>query len=519
MSTSLAMQTARDLIETLLSRGVREAVLSPGSRSGPIALALAAADSQGLLRLHVRIDEREAAFLALGIAKRSGQPVAVLTTSGTAVANLHPAMLEAWHARVPIIAVTADRPARLWGTGANQTTHQIGLLAPVETLSSVRELDESMAGSSGPTHLNLELDQPLITSDEWVFRPPASTMREAGTSSKARTLGCAPATVVVAGDGAPAAIAQIAHEAGWPIVAEPSSNVRSAPTALALGRLLLTADPLSSRIERVVSVGHSTISRPVTALLSRRDIEIIHWGEQSTFPVPAGDNVSFVQAINLADRPKNASWATEWVDADQRLAERLERDDTLAISTAVCQAVGADWLLALGPSQVLRDVDLMMPARIPGPFVISNRGLAGIDGVLSTAVGAAIAHPGPSIAFVGDVTFLHGSNGLLSGPLEPQPDLTIVVLNDDGGSIFASLEQGDPEFSEHFERVYATGQNASIGALCRGMNVAHELVTVAGLAAALATRPTGVSVVEVRVSRAHRRALSQSIAQAVQGLF
>lgn len=513
--TSSTSSVARQFVEVMLAIGVREAVLSPGSRSGPLALALAAADAQGLLRLHVRLDERESGFLALGLAKASGLPVPIVTTSGTAAANLHPAVLEAAHARIPIIAVTADRPARLRGTGANQTTNQLGLLPPLRTLSTLAELPTQI---DGPVHLNLELDQPLIESGEWEFDAPNSVnvgnLRE---QLQVDVVASGLRTVVVAGDSAPAEIGDLAAKAGWPILAEPTSCLRSAPTAVATGRLLLGVPALAAQIERVISIGHATISRPVTALLSRQDILILHLGNADTFPVPAGANVTFHQALDTDAGARD--WLDEWLTADTKLQPEIPADEAFQLARLLAENVPTDAVLTLGPSQVLRDCDLMFPARQPLPRVLSNRGLAGIDGVLSTAIGATLASNSQGFAFVGDLTFLHGSNGLLIGEEEPRPHLTIVVLNDDGGSIFASLEQGAPEFAEHFERVYATPVGARIEDLCRGFNVAYERADVNGLPALLARPKPGLSVVEVRLSRAHRRDLHKTISSLAVELF
>lgn len=511
-----AMDTAHQFVETLLARGVREAVLSPGSRSGPLALALGAADAQGLVRLHVRLDEREAGFLALGLAKASSLPVPVVTTSGTAAANLHPALLEAWHSAVPVIAVTADRPAVLRGTGANQTTNQINLLPPIETFGSVTDLPDSL---TTPVHVNVELDQPLIDPAQWKFRAPDAdaSLSQIGEPHAIERVPLGPLTVVIAGDGAPGEYAAISEAAGWPIIAEPSSNLRHAPTALATGRLLLGVPHLAARIERVISLGHATLSRPVTGLLARADIPIMHVGDQRTFPVPAGANVTFHLA--LAGHEGLGDWAAEWIAADKALSELLPKVDALTVARAVGSSIRSEAIVTLGPSQVLRDLDLMLPARTGKPRLLSNRGLAGIDGVISTAIGATLAHGGQGFAFMGDLTFLHGSSGLMLGASEPRPDLTIVVLNDDGGSIFSSLEQGAPEYQEHFERVYATPIGARVAQLCEGMNVAHRDVAVSELDAALKQPTPGLQVLEVRVSRADRRALSQEISLVSQRLF
>lgn len=496
-----AMRLAELTVAELLRQGTREAVLAPGSRSGPLALALHAADDRGLLRLHVRVDEREAAFLALGLARAGGRPVPVVTTSGSAVANLHPAFLEAWHQRVGIIALTADRPAHLRGTGANQTTDQRGLLAPVPTCESLEQINWS---EPGPWHLNLAFAEPLIAERDWDFSYNA-VAAPAGDSAQARTLESGPRTVVVAGDTADSDIASIAKEAGWPILAEPSSGLRGAPTAVATGRLLLANTALADRIERVVSVGHTTLSRPFNRLLARTDIPIVHVGDQHTFPVSANENVEFVEAVRpVAD---DQAWLAEWLTADEALTAALPADDALQIARTVWDyASESGAVLTLGPSQIARDVDLAARARTPAPQVFANRGLAGIDGILSTAIGASLGLDRPGVSIVGDLTFLHGSNGLLIGPQEPRPELTIVVVNDDGGAIFSTLEQGAQQYAQAFERVYGTPTGADLEQLCGAFQIPYELTAVDELRTALEVPYAGVRVLEVRLDRTMRRA-------------
>lgn len=520
MSGRTGVEVARHLVTHLIGHHVTDVVLAPGSRSGPIALALAAADRQGLLRLHVRVDEREAAFLALGLAKASHRIVPVVTTSGTAVANLHPAMLEALHAGVPVLAISADRPDRLRGTGANQTTEQRGILPGVpfvEQVSQVGRLD-------GPQHLNLELDEPLIESVEWDFPTTAPSTATPPDRSRgaapATPLAPGPRTVVVAGDDARQPARTLARDARWPLLAEPSSGSRNGE-ALVAYRLLLQHAPLAQRIERVVSFGHATLSRPVTQLLARSDIEIVHVGDQSTFPVPAAGHVRFVDGVAF-DGADDPWWLEAWraADALATAAVDAELDGTTAYDVArtVNAAVPPEGLLFVGSSSPVRDLDLVARPYTVGErrLVIANRGLAGIDGVLSSAIGAALARTSSrAIAYVGDLTFLHGSNGLLIGPDEPRPDLTIVVVNDDGGSIFSTLEQGAPEYAKAFERVYATPTGADLAALCAGYGVAHQRVRPRDLAAVLEQDVTGIRVVEVPVDRSDRRDLAARIGAAV----
>ncbi|MDR7087880.1 2-succinyl-5-enolpyruvyl-6-hydroxy-3-cyclohexene-1-carboxylate synthase [Aeromicrobium panaciterrae] len=513
-----ATETAQYLVHQLIARDVKDAVIAPGSRSGPLALALHAADAQGLIRLHVRVDEREAGFLALGLAKSSRRPVPVVTTSGTAVANLHPAMLEALHAGVPVIAVTADRPGRLRGTGANQTTEQRKIFPGIQFTSDPWEA----VRFTGPRHLNLELDEPLIEPVAWDFsarRPTeSSTFTEPLVHAK---LEVGPQTVVVAGDDSQQAARELAEQGGWPLFAEPTSGSRTGDNALAAYRLVLQHSPLTEQIERVISFGHSTLSRPITQLLSRTDIEIVHVGTPGTFPVPAGGNVRFVDVVEAA--ADDDGWLSSWLDADKvataAIDAVLDGATPYDVARTINHGVPPDGLLFVGSSNPVRDLDLVAASYPVGEhrLILGNRGLAGIDGTLSSAIGAALGRSSSrAIAYVGDLTFLHGSNGLLMGPGEPRPDLTIVVASDDGGSIFSTLEQGSPEYADSFERVYATPTGADISALCAAYGVPHHTVGPKDLAAALAEQATGMRVLEVPVDRLGRQDLTSAIDAAVR---
>jgi 2-succinyl-5-enolpyruvyl-6-hydroxy-3-cyclohexene-1-carboxylate synthase len=505
-----------DVVNRLLARGATDIVVAPGSRSGPLARAAAAADTQGLLRLHVRVDEREAAFLALGLAKATGRITPVVTTSGTAVANLHPALLEALHSGTPLLAVTADRPARLRETGANQTTAQPGIFPGVVLVDTI-----DLLPTAGPAHLNVELDEPLTEAVAWRFDVAAQT-GAADVRRESVELNLGPRTIVLAGDRSGRRARQVAEAANWPLIAEPSSGSRTG-SALTSGRLLLSRPELVDRVERVVSFGHTTLGRATTALLSR-DIEIVHVGDQSTFPVPAGRHVSFVDGVEVPSAD-DSSWLAEWHASDAAVSAAVAdmidaagaEADPLRVAASVWAAVPPEGLLVVGASNPIRDLDLVAPAFPIGERrkVIANRGLAGIDGTLSTAIGAALGRSSSAaLAYVGDLTFLHGSNGLLIGPGEPRPDLTIVVANDDGGSIFAALEQGAPEYADSFERVFATPTGANIGGLCAAFGIAHERADAEALPDGLSKPTTGLRVVEVLVTRDARRELSATIAAA-----
>ncbi len=543
MNPSTAFATV--VVDELIRCGVREAVLAPGSRSAPLALALAEADRAGRLRLHVRVDERTAGFLAIGLIRGSSLPVPVVTTSGTAVANLYPAVLEASHSGLPLVVLSADRPPELRGSGANQTTDQIKVFG-----SSVRAFHEvgvpskqagqvaywrSLVARSvalargertadpGPVHLNCALTEPLVPdgTDDWPEPLDGrgggwTTVHAAATSVSAVAPG--PRTVVVAGDGASQAARLVAEAGRWPLFAEPSSRSRLGESVISSYRLLLSASELADDIERVLVFGHPTLSRPVSKLLARDDVEIVVVSPTARWP-DAGRRAGSVVAgleVTGADR---TDWLERWRAADDLARPAIAKvlgEGALtgpAVAAVLAEAIGADDMLVVGSSNAIRDLDLapVVPIR-----TVANRGLAGIDGTVSTAVGAALANAGPTYALLGDLAFLHDANGLLLGPAEPRPDLRIVVLNDDGGGIFSLLEQGSAEHAAAFERVFGTPHGADLESLCKATGTPHLLARTADeLSSAVRRTVAGIDVVEVRVDRSGHRDLHARLAFAV----
>jgi 2-succinyl-5-enolpyruvyl-6-hydroxy-3-cyclohexene-1-carboxylate synthase len=568
-----ATALARTLVDELVRGGVRHLVLSPGSRSAPLALAAYDEAARERLTLHTRLDERTAAFLALGLARTSRRPVAVLTTSGTAVANLHPAVLEAHHSGIPLVVVTADRPAHLRHTGANQTTEQPGLFGSVlraaldlpAAVPGHREREQVVAWRStvarmlitaagradtgrGPVHLNVQLDAPLTpgTADGWSAavdgRPDAHPWTAAPDrpAPALEPLADRERTVVVAGDDAGPPARFLAEASGWPLLAEPSSGSRTGDNAIRTYRLLLTDADLAGRVDQVVLAGHPTLSRPVTDLLSRTDVEVVGLLPEHAGPgrwADPGHGVSRVVRSAIlegteprwsargaeAERPPVSAWLAEWRERDASVSAGLDAlldgwaDLTPHhVAGEVAAALPAEGLLFVGSSNPVRDLDLMVPRYEPGErrMVAANRGLSGIDGTLSSAIGAALGRPHSSraLALVGDVTFLHDLTGLAIGPDEPRPDLTVVVVNDDGGSIFALLEQGAAEHEQSFERVFATPHGADLASLCAGLRVPHlQVRSRAALRHALSSPAGGIEVVEAVVRRDDRRALEEAI--------
>jgi 2-succinyl-5-enolpyruvyl-6-hydroxy-3-cyclohexene-1-carboxylate synthase len=556
VNPSTALATV--VVDELVRHGIREAVLCPGSRSAPFAYALQDADRAGRLRLHVRVDERSAAFLALGMAKLTRRPVPVFTTSGTAVANLHGAVLEASHACVPLIIISADRPPELRGTGANQTTDQVHVFGAAVRMfhelgapesregqnsvwrSVVSRLFASAVGArgseAGPVHLNVPLREPLMPDpvpegewpenlrgrvDEgpWARLQPA-TLQAAGVTGVAKTL-------VLLGDlpdpAMAVAVTDLASAAGWPIVAEPF-GAHDRRDLVPHGPLLLTADEwLELHLpERVLVVGRLTLSRAAGALLRNPSVTVEIVAAQAIWPDPShvASVVHPFEAVRASitnSRQVDETWAKEWADAGEMVAKAAGSyiDQTwpsgLAIAGTALTELPPGATLFVGSSNSARDLDLAMsPSSRSAPLtVVASRGLAGIDGCVSTAIGLALGQPGqPAYALMGDLTFLHDSNGLLIGPDEPQPDLTIVVTNDDGGGIFTLLEPGEPRRATDYERIFGTPTGASIADISRAHGVRHTLAsTAAELGSVVRQCPEGLRVVEVRVDRSGHRDL------------
>jgi 2-succinyl-5-enolpyruvyl-6-hydroxy-3-cyclohexene-1-carboxylate synthase len=525
---------AKAVVEALLRGGVRDVVLAPGSRSAALALTLQGADAAGELRLHVRIDERSAGFLALGLAKGSHRPVAVVTTSGTAVANLHPAVLEALHAGEPLIVLAADRPAALRGTGANQTTDQPGLFGPHVACVDLVPGDADGAAAAvteglerrGPTHVNLQFAEPLLPDPAPAGGDHSATVRArrrarwASRASEAETLPLGPRTVVVAGDDAGPPARFVAQDGNWPLLAEPTSGARTGTHALRTSRLLLTGD-LGSQVERVIVTGHPTLSRPVTRLISNPDLEVIAVAGPNGTATDPGRVARHLDVMPVPVGADDEGWIDAWRAADAAVSRGVDEIAAtpegfpLQVAAAVAEAVVARGLLVVGSSQPVRDLDVMTPTYPEGGrrLIIGNRGLAGIDGTVSTAIGAALGRTSTrSLAYVGDLTFLHDANGLVIGPDEPRPDLTFVVANDDGGAIFSTLDQGGAEHAVAFERVFGTPHGVDLGELCAATATAYERVTeIDRLRTALDEEVHGIRVLEVPVSRTGRRALDAAL--------
>jgi len=551
------MDAAASLIADLVAQGVRHIVVSPGSRSQALALAAVRAADDGHVRVHVRIDERVAGFTALGIARETGVPAAVVCTSGTAVANLLPAVMEAFHSGVPLLLLTADRPPELRGVGANQATLQDGLFHPwvrdqldapvpgdgdwsglaaqaVAAAMGAREVESGLRGISGPVHLNLPSREPLSGDLPSIAITPGEAPE--ALRSPPFELDRGPRTVVVAGADAGPDAEEIAHVGGWPLIAEIVSGARFGRQIVHGYRRLLAREDLGGRVERVVVLGHPTLSREVAALLSRQDVEVVavHRGGEElnlNHRTRGVDAVVVAPGVGVADR----SWLGEWMRASAAetvdLSERAPDPEALASSdfAARRQAVRAEldavrrpldrellvdavWRatwphdrLVFGSSRLVRVADQVLGGKkVP---VHANRGLAGIDGTIATATGVAIASqaagaPGVTRVLLGDLAFLHDVGALLLPPDETEPRLQVVVGNDGGGTIFDSLEVASSARPGDLDRAFYTPHTVRLEHLALAYGWEYQRVTTrTALDQALTSPRGGRQIIEVPLAR------------------
>ncbi|MGN6795401.1 MAG: 2-succinyl-5-enolpyruvyl-6-hydroxy-3-cyclohexene-1-carboxylic-acid synthase [Streptosporangiaceae bacterium] len=573
MSQAPSAALAATLADELIRCGLREVVLAPGSRSAPLAIAFHRRAEAGDVRLSVRIDERSAAFCALGLAKRNQSPAAVLCTSGTAAAHFHAAVIEADESAVPLLVLTADRPPELRGTGANQTIDQLRLYGPAVRWFCEMGVAEDRAGQDGywrstacrawglasgtaggapgPVHVNLAFREPLVpeaepgtaaSDDHGAGLAPAS-----GTSSG--RAGGAPWTrfaaelelpwaergVLIFGDGDydPAPLLNLATQAGWPVLAEPSSNARHGPSALGSYQYLIgdAGFMASHQPEMLVSAGRPGLSRSQLALL-RSDAAARHvvvaqgpgrWADPAR---SATDVAASIRLTGDAAAGQVGGWLRDWLTADRAagLAVDAVLDSDAGLSEPrlardVAAALPENGLLWAASSLPIRDLDQHMRPR-SGPRILASRGASGIDGLVSSAIGAALAHQatggGQAIALLGDLALLHDAPGLLLGAREPRPDLCVIVANNDGGGIFSMLEQA--ALPGPFERVFGTPHGSGLAELAAAARLPYQRVEradeLAGVLAVASAPGSGIRLVEVRSDRAGQAALRHRLTDA-----
>jgi 2-succinyl-5-enolpyruvyl-6-hydroxy-3-cyclohexene-1-carboxylate synthase len=561
---------ALTLVDELARAGVTDACLAPGSRSAPLALALA--EHPGV-RVHVHLDERSASFFALGLAKRSGRPAVVLCTSGTAAANLHPAVLEADHARAPLLVLTADRPPELRGTGANQAADQLRLYGPAvrwfcevgvpaddpaagrywRSLAS-RAWAEATGSPAGPVHLNLAFADPLVERDPaapapgraggapWTAAPAGSRVAAPGdVAALAEAVRAAPRGVLVAGWGAdldPGAADAFAAASGWPVLADPLSGARRGPAAVSTYDGLLRAPRFAAahRPDLAVRVGGAPTSKALTAWLDPSVPQVLvdpagGWldpARSASLRLTADPSPLLAATAALLTAAPSSAWRQQWLEAERLAREAIDGllDEWAEPFEGRVARDLVGWLpdggtLVVGSSMPVRDVDAFARPR-DGLRFVANRGLSGIDGFVATALGVAAAGEEPVAALCGDLSLLHDASSLLGAAGRPRGPVLVTVDND-GGGIFSFLPQAELP-GELFEPLFGTPHGLDLAALaaagrvpCRVVEKAADLVPA--LDAALAGGGTRLVLVrgERAANLARHRALTEAVAVAVGG--
>jgi 2-succinyl-5-enolpyruvyl-6-hydroxy-3-cyclohexene-1-carboxylate synthase len=545
----------RALFDELARCGLKHACTSPGSRCTPIVLSLV---RERRIRSWSHIDERCAAFFALGAAKASGRPVALTCTSGTAAANFTPAVIEAHEARVPLIVLTADRPPELRDVGAGQTIDQLKLYggavkwfveldvseATPDRLRWIRQLAcraywTALERRAGPVHLNVPLREPLVLAQPL---PDEDGARAAGApyvrwiaaapAAPARLPSLPPRGLVVAGrhERGPElgqVVAAFAERASYPLLADPLSGARHGPASIRHYDLLVRDDGFTEgmRPELVIRVGDLPTSKPLrTWLATLAGVEQITLDPEATWQDPAAvltetvaaDPAATLRAL-IPEHPIDPAWLAGWRAADDAAGSAVAQALGEELSEPLVAARLGDWLpenatLIVASSMPIRDVELLFAAHELSPRVLSNRGANGIDGTVSTAFGAAAASDGPVVLLTGDVALAHDIGGLLAAR-RLGLRLTIVLLNNDGGGIFHFLPVATQ--SDAFEEHVATPHGLDFEHAARLYGCHHERPdTVEALRSALgrAAHADATTIIEVRTDREQNLALHRAMA-------
>jgi 2-succinyl-5-enolpyruvyl-6-hydroxy-3-cyclohexene-1-carboxylate synthase len=567
----------RAFVDALAAAGIEQAVVCPGSRSTPLALALRTTPQ---ITVRVLLDERAAGFFALGMARTSGRPVVLLATSGTAVVNFAPAVVEAQLSRVPLVVLTADRPPELQDRGAAQTIDQRflygraakwyaelplmdGQPATMAHLRSIagRAVAMAAAGPAGPVHLNIPFREPLLPGSSLVPGAPQPPFVSAiqGTpvlddevlAELATLLARTVRGLIIAGPDddpeVPEALVGLARATGYPILADPLSGLRAGPHDKR--RVITRGDQIVRPglwIDRhspdlVLRTGAMPTSKPILQLLERaRPAQIVldgdgGWREPALLPTTFihADTAVTVRSLThrLGDNVRTLTWTREWQAAEKTVTRAMRVWATEvtepfegAVIPVLADVLPEGSVLWAGSSMPVRDLDAWFPATSKRITIRSNRGANGIDGVVSSALGAAAVNAGPVALVVGDVSFLHDLNALLAAKLHGL-SATIVLLNNDGGGIFSFLPQAQPGepvdgsgLPEHYEELFGTPHGVDVAPIVVALGGEHHLVTgAADLAAALAdsiARP-GVQVLEVRTDRERNVLLHRGLAKQV----
>jgi len=530
---------ARTMVSALLGQGVQHVVIAPGSRSAPLAIAFVQAEIAGLVKVHVHIDERDAGFLALGLAKASSNLVPIVVTSGSAVANLLPAVVEAYQSGISLLVLSADRPASARGDSAPQTIAQSNIFSTfvkanydtdcasfsAGTFTELIEL--SRATHRGPIHVNIQFEMPLVpTPENAAWTPQASPVKlPANQDLLGEAIELPARGVIVAGDIVDIAqareVGKLAQQLGWPIIAEPSANVHAELNTLAHGVLVVASNKLATP-DCVLTVGTVGLSRPVLNLLKATPNHIaVHLsGNGPDLPDPVQSASQVLAALPVVDSQVETDWLSSWQEADALIGDVVSRNlqaQTLTGPSAAQQvwnhAADADQLM-IAASWPVRHLEAFAPKR-NGLHVFGNRGANGIDGLISTAWGISQVAPARTYLLIGDVAFLHDIGGLNVGETTAAPNLTVVVLDNDGGGIFSQLEQGRAEFEPYFEKVFGTPHGKDLWQIAESFGFATTRVTTKDELTSALQRTSGITGVHIVICLTGERTAENALIQKI----
>jgi len=515
-----ATHLARSTIRELLELGISDFVISPGSRNAPLSIAISEAAERGLADLHIRLDERGAGFYALGVAKAINEYVAVICTSGTAVANYHPAALEALHSDVKVLFLTADRPARVRNTGANQTTLQDGILAPLLTIDTATPVDLSEILCGGPVHLNLQFDEPLLPKDHSDWLAGFSLIHFDDEVEAKESIAVAPAGVLIVGHDRAGfsvdAINEFADILDWPVIAEDPLSITS---ALAHASLFLADEKIRAAVAapEIIVIGRTTLSRSINSYISEAERIIVIDPRTQFIDTQRSADLILTSIPHVTKHATPQEWDQTWIDAcdhaSRVMADEHAWSEQSAIKT-ITSNLPEDSALFVGSSRPIRDIEACASTR-EGLSVFANRGLAGIDGNLATAFGIASRFE-RTYAVIGDLTALHDISAL-ANPIDE--NLTVFILDNNGGGIFSTLPQAGVA---DFERIFGTPHNLDLEKIIAGFGQpVMRVKSNADLVQVIASQPEGLNFVIVEVptraeNAAHLKEIYQRVASAVR---
>ena len=506
-STKLAHSLLRQLIEA----GVSDFVISPGSRNAPLAIALGEAASKEIIDLHIKIDERGAAYYALGISKASNNYVAVICTSGTAAANFHPAALEAFHSNNKLILITADRPARLRRTGANQTTDQVNIYPVIRTHDFAAEIDIKKLLTGGVVHLNVQFDEPLVESEKTDWLAGLKISSNSHENKISGKLEVDSGVLIIGHDRAGYSVSEVNNfvsKLNWPVISE---DPISFPQSIAHTSLFLSDPQIASKLapENLIVIGRTTLSRSTNTFISlAKKVIVIDPRTADIDSKREADVILKALPNEIVSAKADESIWREASDAAAIQLENLTWSEQLAITT-ICELLPDESALFVGSSRPVRDIEAFAHPR-SGISVFANRGLAGIDGNISTAFGITNEFE-KTTAILGDLTFLHDISALTNATVG---NLRIFVIDNNGGGIFSTLPQAK---TGNFEQLFGTPHNLDLLKVIAGFGVAvNNATSLIELQSAAIKEIKGFEVVVVNVpSRESNAEQLKSVTQRV----